>query len=302
MQPDGAGALAVAFEQLKRKLEAEGLFDVSKKPPLPKYPSRIGVVTSEQGAALRDILNVLSRRYPAAQVILCPVQVQGASASAQIASAIRLFNEKKAADVLIVGRGGGSVEDLWAFNEEITARAVAASEIPVISGVGHETDFTICDFVATLRAPTPSAAAEHSVPDASELNADLQSRRLYLNRLLCAGIDSKRKRLEACAGVRVMKNPSVLLEDRRRLLDEHWNAASALLDKKISLGRSGLSALAGKADALSPLKVLSRGYAVPVSQGRVLSSINDFEDGSRFSLRVSDGTVRAITEYSERSV
>ncbi|NMP37021.1 MAG: exodeoxyribonuclease VII large subunit [Clostridiales bacterium] len=302
MQPDGAGALAVAFEQLKNKLSAEGLFDDSRKPALPKFPSRVGVITSGEGAALRDILNVLSRRYPVAQVILCPVQVQGEGSSAQIAAAIRLFNEKKAADVLIVGRGGGSVEDLWAFNEEITARAVAASVIPVISGVGHETDFTICDFVASLRAPTPSAAAELAVPDAAELKNDILMKTAYLNRLIINEVGRMRKRLEVCAGSRVMKNPSVLLDDRRRYLDESRSASESALEKRLTAGRAQLSALAGRADALSPLKVLSRGYAVPASDGRVLVRTEDFKPGTRFSLRVSDGTVQAVAESSERNV
>ena len=166
LQPDGVGALNLAYEQLKEKLSKEGLFAPERKKTLPRYPMRVGVVTSPTGAAVRDIINVLSRRFPLAQIILQPVQVQGADAPGQIADAIRLFNEKKAADVLIVGRGGGSLEELWAFNEEEVARAVAASEIPVVSAVGHETDFTICDFAADLRAPTPSAAAELCVPDA----------------------------------------------------------------------------------------------------------------------------------------
>ena len=160
MQPDGIGSLSIAFEQLKAKLEKEGLFDKSKKPRIPVCPMRVGVVTSPTGAAVRDIVNVLGRRFPLAQIVFCPVQVQGENAAPQIADAIKRFNKGKYADVLIVGRGGGSVEDLWAFNEEIVARAVAGSEIPIISAVGHETDFTICDFAASLRAPTPSAAAE----------------------------------------------------------------------------------------------------------------------------------------------
>jgi exodeoxyribonuclease VII large subunit len=204
--------------------------------------------------------------------------------------------------VLIVGRGGGSVEDLWAFNEEITARAVAASVIPVISGVGHETDFTICDFVASLRAPTPSAAAELAVPDAAELKNDILMKTAYLNRLIINEVGRMRKRLEVCAGSRVMKNPSVLLDDRRRYLDESRSASESALEKRLTAGRAQLSALAGRADALSPLKVLSRGYAVPASDGRVLVRTEDFKPGTRFSLRVSDGTVQAVAESSERNV
>ncbi|MBQ8027487.1 MAG: exodeoxyribonuclease VII large subunit, partial [Clostridia bacterium] len=179
MQPDGIGALNIAFEQLKAKLEAQGLFDSSRKKKLPSVPERVGVITSPTGAAVRDIINVLGRRFPLAKIVFHPVQVQGANAAAQIAHAIDLFNEHSAADVLIVGRGGGSIEDLWAFNEEIVALAVSKSDIPVISAVGHETDYTICDFVADMRVPTPSAAAEIAVPDWREQVAYVDSLRLY---------------------------------------------------------------------------------------------------------------------------
>ena len=199
MQPDGAGALSLAFEQLKNKLAAEGLFDESRKRPIPRFPERVGVVTSPTGAAIRDIINVISRRFPAAELILCPVQVQGASAAGQIKAAIELFNAKKAADVLIVGRGGGSAEELWAFNEEPVARAVAASEIPVISAVGHETDFTICDFAADLRAPTPSAAAEIAVPDITALGELLGSFSRRMNSAIGGTLTHEKARLEARA-------------------------------------------------------------------------------------------------------
>ena len=196
LQPDGVGALNLAYEQLKEKLSKEGLFAPERKKTLPRYPMRVGVVTSPTGAAVRDIINVLSRRFPLAQIILQPVQVQGADAPGQIADAIRLFNEKKAADVLIVGRGGGSLEELWAFNEEEVARAVAASEIPVVSAVGHETDFTICDFAADLRAPTPSAAAELCVPDAQGELARVQMLRHSVFQLVQRRMESEQQRLD----------------------------------------------------------------------------------------------------------
>ena len=196
MQPDGTGALSLAFEQLKERLAKEGLFDSEKKKSIPAYPMRVGVVTSPTGAAIRDIINVISRRFPLAELVLCPVAVQGDYAAPQIKAAIELFNVEKAADVLIVGRGGGSVEELWAFNEEIVARAVAASEIPVISAVGHETDFTICDFAADLRAPTPSAAAELAVPDTLQQKEMLLSAFRRMDSAVSDKIASQRAKLE----------------------------------------------------------------------------------------------------------
>lgn len=300
MQPDGIGALSIAFEQLKSKLAAEGLFDEARKKPVPKIPLRVGVITSPTGAAVRDIITVLGRRFPMAEVILCPVQVQGASAAPQIAAAVKRFNREKLSDVLIVGRGGGSLEELWAFNEETVARAVSGSEIPVISAVGHETDFTICDFAADLRAPTPSAAAELAVPDAAEQRAYLSGLLLRCRRVLENEIASKRaylKRLEMSPGLTSRK---AMLDGYRLLLDRYSTTMEASLLAMISGGRSNLKFFAGKLDTLSPLKVLGRGYAIASKDGRSVSSVRSLSAGDGLSVRLSDGILEcAVTSVKE---
>lgn len=215
MQPDGLGALNLAYEQLKRKLEREGLFRPERKKPLPKFPESIGVITSPTGAAVHDILTILERRYPVAKVVFCPVQVQGEGAAQQIAQAVERFNRRNGADVLIVGRGGGSIEDLWAFNEEVVARAVAASRIPVISAVGHETDFTICDFAADLRAATPSAAAELAVPDRMELLGAILAARERMKSAVQSRLSQESSQLETFLQKRVMQRPQEFLELRK---------------------------------------------------------------------------------------
>lgn len=300
MQPDGIGALSIAFEQLKSKLAAEGLFDEARKKPVPKIPLRVGVITSPTGAAVRDIITVLGRRFPMAEVILCPVQVQGASAAPQIAAAVKRFNREKLSDVLIVGRGGGSLEELWAFNEETVARAVSGSEIPVISAVGHETDFTICDFAADLRAPTPSAAAELAVPDAAEQRAYLSGLLLRCRRVLENEIASKRaylKRLEMSPDLTSRK---AMLDGYRLLLDRYSTTMEASLLAMISGGRSNLKFFAGKLDTLSPLKVLGRGYAIASKDGRSVSSVRSLSAGDGLSVRLSDGILEcAVTSVKE---
>lgn len=299
MQPDGAGALHLAFEQLKAKLQKEGLFDEDKKKPLPQYPTRVGVVTSATGAAVRDIINVLGRRFPMATVVLCPVQVQGTSAAPQICKAIELFNEKKAADVLIVGRGGGSIEDLWAFNEESVARAVFNSEIPIVSAVGHETDFTICDFVADLRAPTPSAAAELCVPDSFEERSFIYSFSMRCQRAMRVKIDSERKTLiqtEKSAG---LKNPLHIIETGRMSLDKMAQRIDSVMRMKMTKSRAELSRLAGKADALSPLKVLGRGYAIAEKDNKAVTSIKEIRDGDDIFIRFADGKAGCTVKNTE---
>ncbi|HIT52372.1 MAG TPA: exodeoxyribonuclease VII large subunit [Candidatus Fimivicinus intestinavium] len=289
MQPDGTGALHLAFEQLKEKLEKEGVFSSQRKRPLPRYPMRIGVVTSPTGAAVRDIINVLSRRFPLAQVILQPVQVQGEEAPGQIVQAIQLFNAKKAADVLIVGRGGGSLEELWAFNNESVARAVAASQIPVVSAVGHETDFTICDFAADLRAPTPSAAAELCVPDAQE---ELRRIALLLHsaaRLMLRRLEAEQQRLDLLAARAGLREPARLFNSRRQSLEGLRHRLLRAMPALLLTQRNRLAPLAGKLDAMSPLRVLSRGYTVAQRAGRLVCSAKELQAGDRLQLTWMDG-------------
>lgn len=301
MQPDGVGALQIAYEQLKKKLAAEGLFDESRKRPLPPYPIRVGVITSPTGAAVRDILNVLGRRYPLAQVVFCPVLVQGEGAAPSIVDAIQRFNAAHAADVLIVGRGGGSIEDLWAFNEESVARAVAASAIPVISAVGHETDFTICDFVADLRAPTPSAAAELAVPDRARLWSQVQ---ILGSRLTtgCRGVlTGAAARLKLLQDKRCLCAPRYYTEEQAMRLDYLTRRFASAARRQLSTADRRLAAAASKLDALSPLKVLGRGYTIGyTADGGVLNSVRCVKAGDNLSLRLADGTVNCqVTDIRE---
>ena len=293
MQPDGMGALSVAFEQLKKKLAAEGLFSDSYKKPIPKFPTRIGVITSETGAAVQDIFNVLSRRFPSAEVVLRPTQVQGDGAAQDIAKAIYLFNEYNAADVLIVGRGGGSIEDLWAFNEEVVARAVFASEIPVISAVGHETDYTICDFVADLRAPTPSAAAELAVPDRLELKSELISYKQHILNLTKNKLDKERSKLLAIEKSGALRDPVTKLNENRRELLYLSERITNLTVSAVDGNKMKYAALAGKLNALSPLGVISRGYALAERHGKVVTRVKEVSVNDEISVRLSDGTLKA---------
>ena len=301
MQPDGVGALQVAFEQLKKKLAGEGLFDESRKRPLPSYPDRVGVITSPTGAAVRDILNVLGRRYPLAQVVFCPVLVQGDGAAPSIVDAIQRFNAIGAADVLIVGRGGGSIEDLWAFNEEIVARAVAASAIPVISAVGHETDFTICDFVADLRAPTPSAAAELAVPDAGRLLAFMDTVRGRLSTAQRNVYTAAANRLALLKNKRCLSAPQYYTEEQTMRLDYLTRRFTSAAQQQLGVADRRLAATASKLDALSPLKVLGRGYGITYgADGTVVDSITQVQAGDALTLQLTDGTVACrVTDTQE---
>ncbi len=300
MQPDGMGALSVAFEQLKKKLEAEGLFSVQYKKPIPFFPERVGVVTSATGAAIQDIFNVLKRRYPAAQVIVRPAQVQGEGAAEDIAEAIKEFNQLDGADVLIVGRGGGSIEDLWAFNEEVVARAVFESRIPVISAVGHETDYTICDFVADLRAPTPSAAAELAVPDKTELKGELLAYKQQIYACLKNKISNERGKLSAIEKSGALRDPIVKINENRRTLMYFSEKISDFTQVKINSEKMRFSSLAGKLDALSPLGVISRGYAMIDKGGELLTKTSAFSVGDKINIKLSDGIVKAdVTEICE---
>ena len=300
MQPNGIGALNIAYEQLKKKLEAEGLFSTVHKKLIPEFPARVGVITSATGAAVQDIFNVLSRRYPAAEVVLRPTKVQGEGAANDIARAIKAFNDYKAADVLIVGRGGGSIEDLWAFNEEIVARAVFESKIPVISAVGHETDYTICDFVADLRAPTPSAAAELAVPDRLELKGALLSYKQHLYGLAKNILLKERSKLGAIEQKDVMRNPVVKINENRKELAFISERIESLTENALKDSRNKLAALAGKVDALSPLSVVSRGYALVENNGKIVKTTSDISINDDILLKISDGTVVArVLEVKE---
>ncbi len=301
MQPDGVGALSLAFEQLKEKLAAEGLFAEEHKRPIPPFPARIGVITSPTGAAVQDIRNILSRRWPAAEIVFCPVLVQGEDAAAQLTAAVKLMNAQKAADVIIIGRGGGSAEDLAAFNDETLARAVFASKIPVISAVGHETDFTICDFVADLRAPTPSAAAELAVPDREEMRAALAQ----LTRRLCGsvqtGLDDRRQMLDALASANVLQNPSAWLSPRRQALRNTVQSLTHSAERRILNEKNELAALSARLDAMSPLKVLSRGYAIVSDEnGKVIKRTEDAKPGDVLTARVEDGAITVQVQKTEK--
>ncbi len=297
MQPDGAGALNLAFEQLKEKLQKEGLFDSAHKKAIPQFPERIGVITSSTGAAVQDILNILGRRYPLAEVILAPVLVQGDGAPEQLVQAVEEFNRLSCADVLIIGRGGGSAEDLWAFNSEQLADAIYRSEIPVISAVGHETDFTICDFVADLRAPTPSAAAELAVPDAADVRAAIFSFQSRLQQAMIAQLREKRYQLSMLTQQGVLANPSLFFDNQRMRLFTLSNRFDALQSQKIQKERMRLGESAAKLHSLSPLAVLSRGYSVAtLADGTVAKSVHQLQSGETFQLRFADGKATCIPQ------
>ena len=291
MQPDGVGALTVAYEQLKAKLEAQGLFAAQRKKPLPPCPMRVGVITSPTGAAVRDLFNVLGRRFPLAKIVFCPVQVQGASAAGQIAAAIELFNHHRAADVLIVGRGGGSIEDLWAFNEEIVALAVSKSAIPIISAVGHETDFTICDFVADLRAPTPSAAAELAVPDWQEQYAYVSGLNLHAKSLVKETLAEEKRRLAVLTASPVLKNPLNIIENEKQTLDSLWLRLNTAQNNLLAGAKQRFGEACAKLDALSPYKVLLRGYAAVYADSHVVDSVRQIDLQKTLQIRLADGSV-----------
>ncbi|WHH61597.1 exodeoxyribonuclease VII large subunit [Petroclostridium sp. X23] len=297
MQPDGIGALHIAFEQLKNKLKEEGLFDEERKKRLPQYPKRIGVVTSPTGAAVRDILNILKRRYPSAEVLIYPVLVQGEQACEQIAQAVGYFNEKRSADVIIVGRGGGSIEELWPFNEEVVARSIAQSAIPVVSAVGHETDFTISDFVADLRAPTPSAAAEIVVPAQFELRdkiVHLKSRLVYsFNKK----IENNRLILKGLLQSPAFKNPMDKINENRLLIDEMGKNLTKNIVLRIDNNKKQLGLLSEKLNTLSPLAVLARGYAIAKKEdGNVIRSVQNVQEDDKINVRVNDGYMQCTVD------
>ena len=294
MEPDGVGALYVAFEQLKQRLAAQGVFAPEKKKPLPKIPKTIGVITSPTGAAVRDIINIATRRFPFAKIVVYPALVQGENAASSLISGIRYFNDTGSADVIIIGRGGGSIEDLWAFNDENLAKTVCASEIPVISAVGHETDFTICDFAADLRAPTPSAAAELAVPDTAELKHKINNIISRESAVLLQMLSAKRETLARYEKSRYLSSPGYMIDDRRMTLvlsSERLMTSAAHVNE---IKKHALSALSGKLEALSPLAVLSRGYGVVSSEeGKVIKEIADVSVGDKITVKVRDGEIYA---------
>lgn len=293
IQPDGAGSLAMRFEQLKRKLAAEGLFDESRKRPLPSMPRRIGVITSPSGAAVHDIINVLGRRFPAAEMILYPSEVQGAQAPAQLISGVEFFSMTGLVDVIILGRGGGSAEDLWAFNDEYLARAVASCSVPVISAVGHESDFTICDFVADRRAPTPSAAAELAVPDRGEILRGLTNARTGLQTLMQKRIVQERRILNQITQSRVFSHPEQMFDNFRMRLDEKEANLTRAIGQTLLQKKQVTALTAGKLEALNPLSILSRGYATVSREGTAMTSVKQIHDNDTLDIRMADGSVRA---------
>lgn len=298
MQPDGVGALNLAYEQLKEKLQKEGLFSELHKKPLPPYPEKVGVITSPTGAAVRDIINVLGRRFPYAEIVFCPVLVQGEGAHLQLTDAVNLFNSERAADVIIIGRGGGSIEDLWEFNDEGLARAVYNSDIPVISAVGHETDFTICDFVADMRAPTPSAAAELAVPDANELQYALSAlkNRMFLN--VSSGIADRRSRLEYLTSKGALKSPDEMLSNRSQRLDTAFSKVMSSYENRIGGKKVEFISAATALSKLDPMSVLMRGFAfVSDESGKNVYSSQALAKGDKINVRFHDGS--AVCEVKE---
>lgn len=301
LTPDGVGDLHVAFEQLKQRLQAEGLFALERKKPLPRYPETIAIITSSAGAALQDMLRILRKRYPLTMVKLLAVRVQGAEAPAEIAAAIAYANHYHVADLIITGRGGGSIEDLWAFNDERVAYAIAKSEIPVISAVGHEPDVTISDFVADLRAATPSNAAELAVPDQMELRDAIGAKLSLLRTLMTRRLRQERQKVDALARSRSLQDPLAYLNDRRLRLDYTQQRLAAGAQSIVSRRRERFVHLAAKLDAMSPLRVLGRGYTLVQDQkNRVIKSVKDISAGDTVTIGLADGTAAAvIQEVSE---
>lgn len=293
MQPDGIGALTLAFEQLKEKLAVQGLFDNAHKKALPKFPKTIGVITSPTGAAVQDITNIIRRRFPVADIVLAPVLVQGENAPEQLVRAVNKFSESGIADVVIIGRGGGSAEDLWAFNDENLAHAVYNCKTPIISGVGHETDFTICDFVADVRASTPSAAAELSVPDRQELLAYYKKQLQYLSALkdkklrsADLRLENQKRRLEYYAPekIRARRYNHLILQSKR---------LSTAMENYISAKENNLAAYKKKLDALNPMNVLDRGYAIVEKNDEIISSAKALSEGDNITVKFCDGKINA---------
>ena len=301
MQPDGVGDLAVAFEQLKKKLSAEGLFDPARKKPLPRYPGTVALVTSPTGAAVQDMIRILGRRWPLARVLVCPVRVQGAGAAEEIAAMLDYVDGHDLADVIITGRGGGSMEDLWAFNEEIVARAIARCDIPVISAVGHEPDVTIADFAADVRAATPSNGAEIAVCDQSELRDALGQLTVRLTRAQDRRISALTDRLNRLKASPVMRSPEGAIQQRELLLELLRQRLEHAGTRRFQQEEQRLARLAGRVDALSPLKVLARGYALASREdGTVIRAAGELAPGEPIRLRLGQGSARCTVDTIEK--
>lgn len=294
MEPEGVGALYKAYEKLKAKLSEEGLFDESHKKPIPILPRAIGVVTSKTGAVIRDIINVTTRRLPNVNIILYPAAVQGEGAAQIIVNGIKYFNKAKNVDTIIIGRGGGSLEDLWPFNEEITARAIYESEIPIISAVGHETDFTIADFVADLRAPTPSAAGELAVPDVLEVRWKLENINKRLANSLRKKVENMRIKYDNLKNSRALKNPYDALRQKMIVCDNLYKNIENNFSLKVKDRHIKLVGLIGRLENLSPLKTMLRGYSIVENlDGKVIKSVNDLSKDDEISIRLNDGKRKA---------
>ena len=301
--PEGTGDLQIAYEQLKEKLSAEGLFDREHKKPLPQFPEKIAIITSSAGDAVHDMIRILGQRWPMTKVILLPVRVQGAEAPPEIVGAIRYANEFRVADLIITGRGGGSIEDLWAFNDERGARAIYASEIPVISAVGHEPDVTIADYVADRRASTPSNAAEIAVPDKKDILAILNNYEIRSQQAMHKKLVQLSQRLEAVAQKRVMRDPGVIVDERRLLLDHMQDRLAAAQERNLASKQQRFVKLAASLDALSPLRVLSRGYTIAADrEGNTIRSVEALSEGQQIDLRFADGGAACRVETITKGV
>ena len=295
--PEGVGDLYVAFEQLKEKLSLEGLFDGKHKKPLPRYPGSIAVVTSSAGAAIQDIIRVLGSRWPLSKIIVLPVRVQGEQAPTEIVAALQYVNEHEIADLIITGRGGGSIEDLWAFNDERVARAIFRSKIPVISAVGHEPDVTIADFVADIRAATPSNAAELAVPDINDIRETLIETEFRIRQAINRAVKTRRQRLIELAGRRVLQSPLNYIGDKRLLLDRTQDKLCGSMQGLLHIGRQKYIRLAASLDAMSPLKVLGRGYAIALrGDGAVIKKASDVKPGDRVTVKLKTDEIKCAVE------
>lgn len=299
LQPDGVGSLAMQYEQLKRRLQAEGLFDLDRKRPIPTMPTRVGIITSPTGAAIQDMIRISGRRFPCAELILYPSLVQGADAPEQLTSGILFFQMSGLVDVIIIGRGGGSAEDLWAFNDEMLARTIADCTVPVISAVGHESDFTICDFVADLRAPTPSAAAELALPDRGVLLETLMQHRVRMSALLEQKLMQERRMLNSLSQSRVFRQPARMLDAMQMRLSLAETALKRNAEQSTVAKRERLMQSCARLESLNPLSVLRRGYTAVSRDGVLVTRAESVAVGEELQIRFADGTVRATVNQKQ---